>query len=95
MEPMRYITNALISITLGFFGVFIFMINKTNIPKASDKQRLTYSKNEFKMGKVSAKQVGVSKRYCPPSSSSGGGSSGGGFSGGGGGSSGGGGGHSF
>ena len=94
-EPMRHITNALISITIGFFGTFLFMINKTKIPEATPKQRLKYSKINFDMGEVSVKKTGTSKRYNPPSSSSD--SGGGGFSGGGGGggSSGGGGGHSF
>ena len=91
-EPMRHITNALISITLGFFGTFIFMINKSKIPKASDKQLLEYSNIKFNVGDIEAVKTGTSKRYNPPSSSGGSGSSGGG---GGGGSSGGGGGHSF
>ena len=93
MEPMRHITNALISITLGFFGTFLFMLNKTRIPKVSAKQLLSYSKNDFKMGDIEAIKIGTSKRYNPPSSSGGGSGSFGG--GGGGGSSGGGGGHSF
>lgn len=93
MEPMRYITNALISITLGFFGTFLFMLNKTRIPKVSAKQLLSYSKKDFKMGDIEATKIGTSKRYNPPSSSGGGSGSSGGS--GGGGSSGGGGGHSF
>ncbi len=96
MEPMRHVTNALISIIIGFFGTFLFMINKTKIPVATDKQLLAYSNVSFKAGDVSIIKTGTSKKYNPPSSSSGGGSSGGGSSGGGGGgSSGGGGGHSF
>ncbi len=93
LEPMRHITNALISITLAFFATFIFMINKSKIPKASDKQLLEYSNISFELGKINAEKTGTSKKYSPPSSSGGSGSSGGG--GGGGGSSGGGGGHSF
>ncbi len=91
IEPMRHITNALISIIISFFGMFLFMINKTKIPKATPDQQLKYSKINFSMGELSIEKTGTSKRYNPPSSS-GGGSSGGG---GGGGSSGGGGGHSF
>ena len=94
MEPMRHITNALIAITLGFFGTFLFMIRKTKIPKASNKQLLEYAIINFDMGEIDVVKTGTSRKYNPPSSSGGGGGSGS-SGGGGGGSSGGGGGHSF
>lgn len=97
-EPMRYISNILISITCAFFICFIVVLINTNIRKASNEEVLKNCSVSFKISDVNAFKTGQTLIYSPQSSSSSGGSSsssGGGSSGGGGGSSGGGGGHSF
>lgn len=89
-EPMRYISNIFIAITVGFFSTFIYVLISSGVKKASDKEMLKGCKIDFKVGKPQVVKTGQSKVYSPQSSSSGGSSGGGG-----GGSSGGGGGHSF
>lgn len=91
-EPMRYISNFLIAITLAFFINFIIVLVNSSIKKAKDKEILANCVINFNIGAMHADKVGTHREYSPVESSSGGGSSGGG---GGGGSSGGGGGHSF
>ncbi len=92
-EPMRYRSNILIALVLGFFINFLVILSKTKVHSASDSEILKKAKISFKILNVTSRKVGESKVYSPQSSgSSSGGSSGGG---GGGGSSGGGGGHSF
>lgn len=91
-EPMRYISNILISITCAFFINFIVILVNTSIKKAKNKEILDNCSISFNVGEVRAEKTGQHREYSPRSSSSSGGSSGGG---GGGGSSGGGGGHSF
>lgn len=95
-EPMRYISNVLISITCAAFLNYFFVVSKSKIRKASAKEIIKFSKSSVQIGNVNAYKSGTTKEYRPvsDSSSSGGGSSGGG-GGGGGGSSGGGGGHGF
>lgn len=91
-EPMRYISNILISLTLAFFINFIIVLVNTNVKKAKDKEIIANCSVNFNIGEIHATKTGTHREYSPrSSSSSGGGSSGGG----GGGSSGGGGGHSF
>lgn len=95
-EPMRHITNAFISVIIGFFTTFLFMVSKSKLEPASNGKLLKYSKSSFAMSDLTVTKTGVSKVYNPGSSSDGGGfSGGGGGGGGGGGSSGGGGGHGF
>ena len=89
-EPMRYICNIIFSISISFLLVYLFIMNKSKIRKASYKQVMKNAKSSIVIGNITANQTGTHKVYNPPSSS---GSSGGGSSGGG--SSGGGGGHSF
>lgn len=87
-EPMKYISNSIISLILASFIGFIYVIKSSRIKntiKNFDAQE------EFKVNSVNVKKTGIHRVYSPPSSSSGGSSGGGG----GGGSSGGGGGHSF
>lgn len=91
-EPMRYISNVLIALTLAFFINFIIILINTNVKKAKDKEVLANCSITFNIGEIRAAKTGTHSEYSPRSSSSGGSSSGGG---GGGGSSGGGGGHSF
>lgn len=89
-EPMKYISNAIISLILALFIGFIYVIKSSRIKntiKNFDTQE------EFKVNSVNVKKTGTHRDYSPKSSNSGGSSGGGG--GGGGGSSGGGGGHSF
>lgn len=91
-EPMRYISNILISITLAFFINFIIVLVNTNVKKAKNAEILANCDIAFNIGEINAVKTGQHREYSPRDTSSGGGSSGGG---GGGGSSGGGGGHSF
>ena len=93
LEPMRYISNVVISLTISAFISFFIALSKTRIKKADAKDILKNCHVVFETGEVSVKKTGTHRVYSPPSSSSSGGSSGGG--GGGGGSSGSGGGHSF
>ena len=99
-EPMRYISNALISLVVAFLINIIVVLKSTKISRAESKEVLNNCNISFKVDNIVGKKTGVDRVYSPvseSSGSSGGGSSGGGggSSGGGGGSSGGGGGHSF
>ena len=91
-EPMKYISNTLIALTLAFFLSFIYILINTSKNKATAKEIVSGCLVEFNIGDVTSRKIGQHREYSPRSSSSGGGSSGGG---GGGGSSGGGGGHGF
>lgn len=88
-EPMRYISNILISLTSAFIICFVIVLKKTSIKSASDKEILKNCDILFNVNNVKGTLVGTHRVYSPQSDSSS--SSGGG----GGGSSGGGGGHSF
>ena len=94
-EPMRYISNALISITCAFFVCFIFVLVNTNIQKASKEDILKNCNIAFNMSDVNASKTGQRRVYSPQDSGGSSGGGGGSSGGGGGGSSGGGGGHSF
>lgn len=101
-EPMRYISNILISITCAAFLNYFFVIGKSRIKKASDKEILKNCKIDFQIGNINGTKSGTTRVYSPVSDSSSSGghshshhSSGGHFGGGGGGHSGGGGGHRF
>lgn len=93
-EPMRHISNALISLVVAFLINFIIVLKATKISRAENKEVLKNCDISFEVNNIVGKKTGVDRVYSPVSESSGG-SSGGGSSGGGGGSSGGGGGHSF
>ena len=92
LEPMRHISNALISLALSAFITFFIALFTTRIKKAKNSEILKNCHIAFQTGDVSVTKTGTHRVYSPQSDSSSGGSSGGG---GGGGSSGGGGGHSF
>ena len=97
-EPMRYISNALISITIGSFIAFYIAIKMTQIKKVQDVELLKCINSHLILSNIDANVIGSHRVYSPVSdggSSGGGSSGGGGGGGGGGGSSGGGGGHSF
>ena len=91
-EPMRYISNALISIVVAFLFNFIIVLSATKVKRASNPEVMNNCNIDFKVDNIVGKKTGVERVYSPVESSSGG-SAGGGSSGGG--SSGGGGGHSF
>lgn len=93
-EPMRYISNILISITTAFLISFIFVLINTKIKKASAREILKNCNISFKVDNITGIKTGTHRVYSPVSDSSSS-SGGGGGGGGGGGSSGGGGGHSF
>ena len=93
-EPMRYISNILISISISLLIGFIIVLVNTSIKKPGPFEILKDCNISVKIGDITGIKTGTHRVYSPVSdSSSSGGSSGGG--GGGGGSSGGGGGHSF
>ena len=92
LEPMRHISNALLSLTVSAFITFFIALSRTRIKKAKNSEILKNCHIAFQTGEVSVTKTGTHRVYSPQSDSSSGGSSGGG---GGGGSSGGGGGHSF
>lgn len=101
-EPMRHISNVVVSLVSGFFVAFIYVLNKTKIKQPKGSEILKDCDIEFTVNSINAQKSGTHKVYSPrsDSSSSGGGGGhsgggGGGFSGGGGGFSGGGGGHRF
>ena len=102
-EPMRYASNVVLSLVLGFLLTFFFVASSMKIGKASEKRRLEDCEKYVAVANVVASKTGTHKEYSPVESSGGGsgfsGGGGGGFSGGGGGGgggfSGGGGGHSF
>ena len=89
-EPMRYISNAFIAITLASFINFFIVMFHSKIKTSKDKEIISNCKINFEIGEIGAHKTGTKRVYSPQSD---GGSSGGG--GGGGGSSGGGGGHGF
>ena len=95
LEPMRYISNILLSILIAFSFSFILVMAKTKIAKASNTEVLKGCDIAVDISNVVGTKTGTHRVYSPPADS--GGSSGGGSSGGGGGggSSGGGGGHGF
>ena len=93
-EPMRHISNAVVSIVLAFFVNFFIVLGASKIKKANAAEIIKNCDVEFEASNVSGSKTGTHKVYSPVSESSGG-SSGGGGGGGGGGFSGGGGGHSF
>lgn len=100
-EPMRYISNGLIAITISFLVSFLIVMYNTRIKKASVSKIIKNSKVNFKVANIKGSKSGTHRKYSPVdrgnggSHSSSGGSSGGGSFGGGGFSSGGGGGHRF
>ena len=85
-EPMKNISNVLISLSLSFLVMFGIVISSSRIKKASNKEVLKGVKSDFAVNNVRAVKTGERRVYNPPSSS--GGSSGGGGGGGGGGGSG-------
>ena len=105
-ESMKYICNALISLTIGFFVSFFFVWKNSRIKSASSHEIIKNCKVNFKIGTITATKTGEHKVYSPVQSSSSSGFSSGGHGSGGGGhssghsshsshSSGGGGGHRF
>ena len=88
-EPMRHISNFVMSIAIAVLFGYIIVSNATKIKKQVVTKNYA---STFALANANAIYIGDHTVYCPPSSSSGGGSSGGGGGGGGGGS---GGGHGF
>ena len=86
-EPMRYISNVLISIVLAFLFSYIYVLNKTSIKRSSVNKIINNCNIDFDVSNIKGEKTGTHRVYSPSSSSSssGGGHSGGGHSGGGGG----------
>ena len=102
LEPMRYTSNIVISITLASFITFMIAVFSSKTRKVKGNELMNYCNKEFEMNDFNASKTGTHMVYSPVSDNSSDGSShssGGGhsFGGGGGGghSSGGGGGHRF
>ena len=91
-EPMRYISNMVVSIVTAFFINFIIVWKASNIKKSKYNEILNGCEINFQANNITGIKTGTHRVYAPVSDSS---SSGGSSGGGGGGSSGGGGGHSF
>ena len=91
-EPMRYISNILISISIALLINFMIVLINSKIRRAKDKDILSNCNIKFNIGEIKGRKIGTHSVYSPRESSS---SSSGGGSFGGGGSSGGGGGHRF
>lgn len=97
-EPMKYISNGIISFIIAFMINFLIVLISSRIRKASNVEILSNCNIKFNVDNVTATKTGTRREYSPRDTDSGGvsfGGSSGGGSFGGGGSSGGGGGHSF
>ncbi len=78
-EPMRYISNVLISLIVSAFLVFFFIMRKSAFKKVTNKELIRDCVIAFSAANVVGAVTGTKKVYNPPSSSSsGGGSFGGG-----------------
>ena len=94
-EPMKIVSNALLSVMLGMLICFWYVMMTSGLHKTSEAEIISGASCDFRNRIVSARKTHTTKTYDPPASSSGGGGGGGFSGGGGGGHSGGGGGHSF
>lgn len=74
-EPMRYISNLFISITLAFFINFLIVLFNTKIKQLSNKEIISNCKIKFNVSNVNAVKTGTHKVYSPLSSGGGGGHS--------------------
>ena len=92
-EPMRYISNIVLSLVVAFFVGFLRVLKNARIDSPTQQEIINGCAVSFAVANIVGTKVGTHSVYVPPSSSSSGGSFHGG--GGGGGHSGGGGGHSF
>ena len=92
LEPMRHISNIVVSIVLAFFINFLIVSSNTKIKKEDEDEVIENCDVAVKASNIIGRKTGTHRVYSPQSSGSSGGGGGGG---GGGGSSGGGGGHSF
>ena len=69
---MRYISNVLVSVILGFSLTFIYAFSASKIASASAEELLRNVKTKFIVNNVDAKKNGNRKVYSPQTSSSGG-----------------------
>lgn len=90
-QPMKYISNVLLSVILGLLITYFIVRAMSVSAKPGEKELLEATRHQYRLNNPQMIHTSTTKRYDPPSS--GGGSGGGGGSSGGGG--GGGGGHSF
>lgn len=91
-QPMKYISNILLSIILALFIMYFVVRWLSRAKKPKEWELLEATRHQYQLDNQQAVFTHTTKTYDPPSSSSGGGGHGGG---GGGGHGGGGGGHSF
>lgn len=92
-RPMKYTSNALLAVVLGFLTCFIFARKGAKMKAANVRDLLEATNSKVELSPVETVFINQTKVYDPPSSSSGGGGGGGHSGGGGGGHSGGG--HGF
>ena len=86
-EPMRYISNVVLSLVAAFFIGFFRILSTSKIRKPDPSEILNDCDIKFNVENVQGIKTGTHKVYDPPSDSGGGGFSGGGGGGGGGGGS--------
>ena len=77
LEPMRYISNVVISLTVSAFIAFFIALSRTRMKKAKNSEILKNCHIAFQTGDVSVTKTGSHRVYSPVSDSSSGGSSGG------------------
>ena len=81
-EPMKYISNIIIAFLVSSFITFFFIMRKSDLKKASNKDLVKDCVIAFSAANILGSVIGTTKKYSPQSSSSSS-SGGGGFSGGG------------
>lgn len=79
-EPMKYISNAIISLIISSFIGFFISYFFFRVKKSNSVDVIKNSKVSFEVGEVNAKLTGTNKVYSPRSSSSSSSGSFGGFS---------------
>ena len=64
-ENMRYISNILVSVILGFFFTFLYAFSSSKISKADTQEIMRNVKKRFIIGKATITKVGERKVYSP------------------------------
>lgn len=69
-EPMRYISNIMLSFIISFFACFLIVLSRTKIKKAKKAEILSKCHVKFDIDNVKVVKTGQHKVYSPVSSSS-------------------------
>ncbi|MBO4411990.1 MAG: TPM domain-containing protein, partial [Lachnospiraceae bacterium] len=75
-EPMKVISNALLSIAISFLVMFLIVASATKLHRPSASELAAASSVNFAASAPNVVHTGQTRRYDPPSSSSGGGGGG-------------------